>query len=350
MNVISKALWLLPWLLLGTSVHAAEIGLALTSIHYGPYDDPSDCPEGLATGAREVFLRSLSPGPRKTFEDRDKRVGSQAMYLSTVLSNRRTADGSDICVNPSAYEDPPMPTGQAKVSDGFDLDGGDQAQHCAHREFESPTGAKGIDNQLARLTACIRGVRKTDNLKNQDNDAFMRTGTAITLILVGHVDDPRNDSDVTVSIFKSKDGFIKDGAGNPLPDATMRADENPGFHSETHGRIMEGVLTTDPADIRMRDDRGDYYLRGARLRIALGTEGYADGILAGYYDAAAFWDSWSKRSNQQRELGFSCPALYAALHQLADGYKDPVTGQCTAVSSVFNISATQVFVIPPSGK
>ena len=347
MNRVSKIIGLLPLMLLGAPLHAAEIGLALTSIHYGPYDDPTDCPAGLATGAREVFLKSLPPGPRRNFEDRDKRVGSQAMYLSTVLSNRRAADGSDTCVNPLSYEDPPMPTGQAKISDGLDLDGGDLTGHCAHREFTSPNGAKGIDNQLARLTACIKGVRKTDNLKNQNSDDFIRTGSSVTLILIGNVDDARNDDDVTVSIFKSQDGFIKDGAGNPLPDATLRADPNAAFHAETKGRIVDGVLATDPVNIRIRDDRGDYDLRGARLRIALSADGRAEGMMAGYYDTAAFWESWSKRSNQQRELGFSCPALHAALHQLADGAKDPKTGRCTAISAAFNITAVQAFVVRP---
>ncbi|MBY0511901.1 MAG: hypothetical protein K2P94_17335 [Rhodospirillaceae bacterium] len=338
---------LVAGLLFGTPVHAAEIGLALTSVHYGPYDDPADCPTGLAMDAREVFLKSLPPDQRQSFEERDKRVGSQAMYLSTVLSNRRTADGSDTCVNPTAYEDPPMPTGQAKVSDGLDLDGGDTVRHCPHQEFASPKGAQGIDNQLARLMACIRGVRKSDNLKNQNSDAFIRTETAVTLIVIGGVDDARDDADVTVSIYKSKDGFIKDGAGKPLPDATMRADANAAFHAETRGKIAGGVLTTEPVNILMRDDRGDYDVRGARLRVALGADGYAEGIMAGYYDVAAFWESWSKRSNQQRELGFSCPALHAALHRLADGYKDPATGRCTAISSVFNMTAVRTFVTRP---
>jgi hypothetical protein len=328
------------------SASAGDIGLALTSIHYGPYDDPGDCPQGLADGAREIFLKSLPADQRQSFEERDKRVGSQAMYLSTVLSNRRAVDGSDTCVNPQAYDDPPMPIGQAKISDGFDLDAGDAAGHCAHREFTSPGGQKGIDNQMARLMACVKGVRTSDNLRNQDSDTFVRNGTAVTLILIENVDDARNDSDVTVSVFKSKDGFIKDGAGQPLPDATMHADGNPLFHAETKGRIVDGVLTTDPVNIRIRDDRGDYDLRGARLRVTV-EGGKAAGILAGYYDTDAFWDSWSKRSNQQRELGFSCPALHAALHRLADGYKDPKTGRCTAISAVFNITAVTAFVVRP---
>jgi hypothetical protein len=334
--------------LLAPPTSATEFGLALTTIHYGPYDDPADCPDGVASSTQDVFLRSLDPATRKEFEDRDKRVGSQATYLSTVLAIRRSADGSDLCDNPLAYKDPPMPTGQSKVSYGLDLDGGDLTAHCAHQEFGTADGRSGIDNQIARLTGCIKGVRKEDNRKNQDGDAHIRNGSSVTLIHVANVDDMQNDSDVTVSVFKSKDEFIKDGTGKPLPDATFRPDGTSEFRAQTRGKIVEGVLTTDPVDVRIRDDRGDYYIRGARFQIKIGPEGYSDGILAGYYDNAAFWNSWSKRSNQQRELGFSCPALYEALHKLADGYKDPATGQCTAISAAFNITAVRAFVAPLS--
>ena len=45
-------------------VQAAEFGLAIYSINYGPYDDPTDCPEGLALTPKETFLQSLSPAER----------------------------------------------------------------------------------------------------------------------------------------------------------------------------------------------------------------------------------------------------------------------------------------------
>ena len=44
---------------------------------------------------------------------------------------------------------------------------------------------------------------------------------------------------------------------------------------------------------------------------------------------------------------FSCPALYEAMNRLADGYKDPATGKCTALSSAFNIRVVRTFIMPP---
>ena len=44
---------------------------------------------------------------------------------------------------------------------------------------------------------------------------------------------------------------------------------------------------------------------------------------------------------------FDCPALYEAVHKLADGYPDPKTGQCTAISSAYFIEAVAAFVIHP---
>jgi hypothetical protein len=327
---------------------AGEFGLALTAIDYGPYDDPTDCPTGLAPSASQVYLQSLPPAKRKEFEDRDKRVGSLAAYLTRVLSERRSASGKDVCEDPTAFKDPPMPTGQSKTSFGFDLDGGDQTTHCAHQKFSGRNGETGIDNQLARLTACIKGVRKEDNGHNQSADAAIRMGKDITLLRISNVDSMENSPDVTVDIYKSKSEFIKDGTGMPLPDATMKAADNqPIFHATTHGKIVNGVLMTEPVDTHIMENPADAYIRAARFQIDIHPDGHAEGILAGYYDNNSFWDSWARNSGVQEIYGYSCPALYESLHKLADGYKDPATGQCTAISAAFHITAVRTFVTPP---
>jgi hypothetical protein len=38
---------------------------------------------------------------------------------------------------------------------------------------------------------------------------------------------------------------------------------------------------------------------------------------------------------------------YAALHEYADGFKDPKTGQCSGISTIYDLQATQAFVIHP---
>jgi hypothetical protein len=44
---------------------------------------------------------------------------------------------------------------------------------------------------------------------------------------------------------------------------------------------------------------------------------------------------------------WSCPALFRAAHELADGYPDAKTGACTAISSAFRMDALPAFVIHP---
>ena len=323
-----------------------DFGLALTSIAYGPWDDPAECPHGLALGAEEVLLQQASPVLRAELLDWQKKVGSSAAYLTRVLSERRGPNGADLCANPTLVSDPPIPVSQATISDGFDLDGGDRARHCAHAEFSSPDGRAGIDNQVRRLTACMRFVR--DRRINEANDIEILSGAAITLLRVTGVDDAANDSDVTVEIFKSRDGFVKDGAGRPLPDATLRADRNaPVFQASTRGRIVGGVLETAPVDARFMGLPVETFLRDARFRLALHEDGTADGLLGGYFDLANFWDSWTR--NPAGQYSYTCPSLYQGLRLLADGHKDPATGQCTSLSVAFSIKAVRSFVLPPSG-
>ncbi len=92
----------------------------------------------------------------------------------------------------------------------------------------------------------------------------------------------------------------------------------------------------------------EHYIRGARLRLDLDPDGKsAKGLLAGYYDLETFWDYISRAEYLQAFAHFSCPALYKAAHALADGYPDPDTGACTALSSAFKIEAVGAFVIHP---
>ena len=149
-------------------------------------------------------------------------------------------------------------------------------------------------------------------------------GRNITLLRISNVTDMENSDNVTVDIYKSRDGFMIDGTGTPLPDSTMKAAENePLFHATTHGKIVKGVLITEPVDAHIVENPSDAFIRGARFQIDIHPDGQAAGILAGYYDNNSFWDAWARNSGQQIPDGYSCPALYDRLQELADGYKDP---------------------------
>ena len=49
-----------------------------------------------------------------------------------------------------------------------------------------------------------------------------------------------------------------------------------------------------------------------------------------------------------KSWGWTCPSAYAAMKKFADGYRDPKTGQCTALSTAYRIEAVPAFVIHPA--
>jgi hypothetical protein len=329
---------------LTTPAAARDMGLAITAFGYGPWDGADECPEGYALGARDVLMRTAPPALRADLEAMEKRVGTSAAYVTRVLSERRGPNGSDVCRNPTLVSDPPLPISRATMSEGFDLDGGDYDRHCPHEEFTSPTGQPGIDNQVRRLTACMRFVR--DGRINERIGIDIQSGAAVTLLRITGVDSLENDERVTVEVYKGRDPFVKDGEGRPLPDATMRADGNaPAFMAATSGRIAGGVLETDPVDTRIMQLPAEYLIRDARFRIKLAADGSAEGLLGGYFDRDSFWDSWTR--NPAGQQYYTCPSLYRALGDLADGHKDPATGRCTSLSVAFTIKAVRAFVVPP---
>ena len=70
-------------------------------------------------------------------------------------------------------------------------------------------------------------------------------------------------------------------------------------------------------------------------------------MIAGYRDFDNFWDYIRKWEYLSVTGQFSCPAIYVAAKELADGYPDPDTGECTALSSAYTIEAVPSFIIHP---
>ena len=331
---------------------AGEFGLAITTMNHGPYDDASDCPQGMTVGARELFTDKMPAKQREEWLARDKRIGDLARYLTQTLSDYRDDAGTNSCFNPTSVVDPPMHTGQSKKGYGLDLDGGDTSTHCGHNEFTGTGGVTGIDNQVARLTACMDDYQKNKDSVNRGRNFSIQSGRTITLLHVTGVDDPLNDPDVTVDFYRSRDRLVNDGTGAALPDATVSADpESALFHAKAHGRIVGGELITDPADVNLpvvgpAEAILPHFIRGLRVHIKMNADGYGEGLLAGYQDLETYYGWWAKLNPAARKI-YSCPALYKAMHDLADGYKDPKTGQCTALSTALNIKAVRTFVVPP---
>ena len=202
-----------------------------------------------------------------------------------------------------------------------------------------------------------------------DFETVLFTGAWGVLITLSGVDDPENDDEIEVGIHASADPIELSASREPLRNATYGIGQDPRFRATTRGRIVNGVLTTDPVDVRFHyyksDLRVDRPLRDARLRATIDETGKLEGVLAGYTpveeaydfqygvrdgedaagDLGPIRDRMVTAIGQARVLGHTCEGAWHALHAHADGHPDPDTGECMSISTQYRLEAIPAFVI-----
>jgi hypothetical protein len=237
------------------------------------------------------------------------------------------------------------------VQEGFDLARSLPAgQVCSHPKMLNPAGARVVDNQLSRVLGCIKN-RRADGFFPKYFVNQMRSGEYAYLVEV--TGDLDRNGDVEVGLYASADPIVLDAAGRPLSHASLSVTSDPKYQHRLRGHIVNGVLTTDPADILL--PAGSVFpplnLRNAVLRLTFKPDGSAEGALGGYQDWLAYYKANVAGGGIAETSGgpFQCTGLYYALKHAADGYKDPATGECTAISSAYRIEAIPAFVIHPAG-
>ncbi len=311
-----------------------RIGYVLWDEYWGIRETPDkqECPQGFNIGPREQFA-ILYPDDGKP----RKLVDTQLAYESDVWFPT---------TKPDRFE---FHEATGKYALGIDLDG----KHTPE-DFLSDDGRTGIDNQLFRVIGCVRNYRKEGELgiittKWRQQNRFNRVVFELT-----NVDSLKNDPDVTVSYYRALDHLLADTTGNFLPGGSQRIDTRWGkrFMVSTKGRIVNGVLETEPFDLLLPElalsDPAILKFKGARLRLAL-TPQKAEGVLGGYADVEQWYyamnTSWATHHASYGQA--SAPSIYRALRRLADGYPDPKTGNNTAISAAMDIKLVQVHVIHP---
>jgi hypothetical protein len=312
-----------------------------------------ECPEGLTQSNDELWLKNMTPEER----ERATNGGQTDHVLRRFAAALRGPNGEDVCWNPQVIKDPPMRTVKGKFSYGTNLDGTTDgratAKTCAHEKFIGVDGTPAVDNQLFRILGCTRGWRAEGGIETRAQAERLDISQGIILIELSNVSDLRNDNDVQVTFYRPVDKLLKDGTGQVLPYVSYQVDATR-YGDSAHGKIINGVLTTDPIDVRLPFYGNlvisDMYIRDMLMKVDLAPDASgAKGIMAGYSDREVWWDYIRKIG--MTWLGrHSCPALYEASRQLADGYPDPATGECTAISSAFKIEMVPAFIVHPSIK
>jgi hypothetical protein len=352
-----------------------EIGFVVTEIAYalGPDAKGSgSCPNGMTGGLRALreAYKQTPAGALKGDENPQFYEGRLERAVSTA------ANGQNLCMNPEAGGPDPnwrMVSGRNLRVAGIDLDGQDSvpgkkpaAGTCGHQDFEGTGGERGIDNQFYRVVGCTTGFQSTAAGNGWQTE--MLTGSFGILVKLSGVDDLQNDPRVEVGIYANADPIQLSANRAALPFATYAIDQDRRYHAKTRGRIVDGILTIDPVDVRVHNVVASYFtdriLRDARLRLEFTADGGMDGYLAGYAPVDNMFDvQYGARSARMANgelaperrrvstsvgragaLGHSCNGAYYALKQAADGHPD-ASGRCTSISTQYRIRVMPAFVV-----
>jgi hypothetical protein len=353
-----------------TILRDGKAGFVVSDMGYLFSQDASEtgaCPSGMSLSPAQAFAQTPG-GALREGED-------EFAYVRRIAAARAGMGNS--CLNPGTVQDPNFRTvtgPNVLVTDGIDLDGQDSRANgraapgtCAHDDFRSARGARGVDNQLFRALGCIPSYQPSGQAF--DFRGYMLSGAWGILITLGGVDDLHNDNSIEVGIFANADPIQVSAKRVPLEYATYSMDQDPRFRAVTHGRIVNGVITTDPVDVRFHVVSNNMYLerplRDARLRLTLGADGVLEGVMAGYMPVQDVYDmdfGYRTARNASGELaplqlrqgtalgrsyllGYSCQGVYFALLANADGHRDPETGHCTSISAQYRLRAIPAFVV-----
>jgi len=275
------------------------------------------------------------------------------MYGAVVMRGKIDGKPANVYINPTSEPDPHVHTVVGKYAYGFNLDGKGAASPSG---FEDPeTHEQGVNNQLFRALGCFiseRGTATTRPTYPAIQWDMTRDQQPAWLIEISGMTDPMNSDNVTVSIYPATGPITRNAAGDPQADMTFRADPNPRVQNVVHGRIKDGVLTTDRFEFHMLQDPfgvTEYRFKDAKLRFQMNPDGSIKGMLGGYTPWKPIYVSLAV-GGSVNELNTSIymPGVYYELRRFADAYPDPTTGQNMYISAGYRIEAIPAFIVHPS--
>lgn len=348
-----SALPLQPASLLPLQQHGKTRSFVLTWIGRAQDVDDKQCPATTDKPSVTDYLTYLTGADREKAQATLTSSGGALDYGKGTVG-RRGPGFINICFLPGILPSPTHPSPISKLALGLDLDGdggtrSSRKDVANFRNYTSPDGRKGIDNQLFTATGCVPGMRGKKGFLDQYGNEEIRNGFVSPLLMISGIDDERNDDSVDITILYSKDPMAKNASGRDiLPDYSFRITREPQFAHyahRLHGRIVNGVIETDPVEkLEMNYSYAQLMkIYKARLRMEIGPDGSLKGLLGGYYDWRRFMVMSGDSQNEQLS-GFQCPGLYHALKNAADGLKNPETGENDGISMALEIEGKPAYI------
>jgi hypothetical protein len=341
-----------------------EMGFVVYSFLSPAMPAREGCPDTPVLNTREHFLASLPAGER----ERLQKPGNEAEFNARWQASMMGPGGINMCSHYDRFPDRPgLPPLQSRYAWGLNLDGDDgsgssRQEGCAHQNFTSPDGETGIDNESYRAMGCSFGRRAEAPAAEQDNrlrgiNGFLASGEFTQVLLLRGVDSLDHDDDVEVIYGNTPDRPVIDSNSDYVWGTSFTiSDKAPRERNRLRGRIVNGVLTTEPTLIKLtqtwgqsreRDLRGHrsrWTLYSGRLRLSFQLDGTLKGLVGGYQPMYEFIQAPSIGGMGSLMAGIDCARTYNSLKRLADGVRDPKTGECTAISTAIELKAVPAFV------
>jgi hypothetical protein len=334
-------------------------GFVVSWFNVAEYADPQgrDCPHGVNDGPEIYYRRELKQAglPQATIDKYINEFLDLSKFATTIpvaqMRGKRDGKPADVYADPESMPDPNIKLVEGPMGYGFNLDG-----KAKPGDFTDPeTGEKGVDNQLYRVIGCINELKThtlTDRPPLQLNYwNVLYEQMPAWLIEISGIEDPQNSPDVTVTITRAFEAPTKDSGGNVETNLTFSSDPNPRWHNVVHGRIKDGVLTTDNFDMNMQGDPfwiQEFHFKDARIRAKVDGNGNLRGFLGGYHPWFPFyWQYGSEGWGVDATNNVDLPGLYYALKKSADADPDPKTGQNRMISSAWLVEAVPAFITHP---
>jgi hypothetical protein len=338
---------------------SGEMGFVFSTFVDAVYPGMQDaCPNGLANMVRDNFLSTLPSVERARLQKPENEPELTARWKAYGFSPDHHMN---VCANYDKFDHPLYNTVQSKIAYGVNLDGDDNGEKphdpyvCPHEKFTSPIGEKGIDNQYYRAMGCERNHRGPDGKIGDiliGNKSALMSDYTIVMIL-RNVHSLVNDDNVEVILSSSHDKPIVDTQQNFIRNASYQVTTNPHWRNVLHGHIVNGVLTTDSKDIVLERQLGnkprgvptDWNFARSRLQLVFRPDGTLGGVIGGYVPLIMYMlQAIGGSAGSVTVADIDCSSQYKTIKALADGERDPTTGQCNRISSAMHIEAVPAFV------
>jgi hypothetical protein len=243
---------------------------------------------------------------------------------------------------------------KGRIAEGLNIDGlvspdGD-APSCGKRDYNSPEGEPGVDNQFGGLLPTIEAKVGSENL-GQLLATAISNGQLLILMSVEGLDDMTNDDAVTVKIAAGKGVPLLDSQGNFITYQTFGIDLETAPVSTIPSKVRNGVLEVGPGEavlpVRVLDAKFNLDLHGVVGHFALTPDEKGGGVamkgtIAGGLATADFKGIIEKLNIKQDAIS----AAVTLVGLLADlGYDDNL-GTCTRISAGLKVETTPAFVLP----